>query len=171
MRNFVFYFLLLASSVCVADDRTEKVRTLMEAQGLVKMFEQQMAEGKLEGQKQAQKMLDQLMSGLNPSKEFDKRLRLAFEEFMKALEPTWTAQDIVDVWAKAYGTHFTDQELDQLVEYYTSPLGKKDVMATQAALPDLTNHFSALSNPLLERATEKYVQRLQLIVKECTCNK
>ena len=67
MRNFVFYFLLLASSICVADDRTEKVRTLMEAQGLVKMFEQQMAEGKLEGQKQAQKMLDQLMSGLNPS--------------------------------------------------------------------------------------------------------
>ena len=135
------------------------------------MFEQQMAEGKLQGKKQAQTMMDQLMSGLNPSKEFDTRLRLAFEEFMKALEPTWTAHDIVDVWAKAYGAHFTDQELDQLVEYYTSALGKKDVIASQVALPELTNHFSALSNPLVERATEQYIQRLQLIVKECKCRK
>jgi len=143
----------------------------MEAQGLVNMFEQQMAEGRLEGKKQAQKMLNQLIGGLNPTKEFDKQLRSALEDFMTALEPPWTAQDIVDVWAKAYGTHFTDQELDQLVEYYTSPLGKKDVMASQIALPELTHHFSALSNPLLERATEKYVQRLQWIVKECKCKK
>ncbi|MBK9616089.1 MAG: hypothetical protein IPO35_11505 [Uliginosibacterium sp.] len=104
MRNFVFCFCFWHHRCVLQTTGPKKFCTLMEAQGLVKMFEQQMAEGKLQGKKQAQTMMDQLMSGLNPSKEFDTRLRLAFEEFMKALEPTWTAHDIVGMGASLWRT-------------------------------------------------------------------
>ncbi len=171
MRVITLCFLAFFSSACVAADRTDKVRVLMESQGLVQMLEQQIYAGRLEGRKQAEQVLDQFMVQLKPTKEFDSRFRAALEDFLKALEPPWKAQDIVDVWAKAYGALFSDQELDELVAYYTSSLGKKDVMATQAALPEVMNHFSALSKPLIERATKDYIQRLQLISKECKCKK
>lgn len=171
MRTITFCLLALVSSACISADRTDRVRVLLEAQGLVQMFEQQIDAGKLEQRKQAKQVLDQFMAQLNPTKEFDSRFRAAFEDFLKALDPPWTAQDIVTVWAQEYGVRFTDQELDALVAHYTSPLGKKDVMATQAAMPALMSHFSSLSTQVIERATKDYIQRLQLIARECSCTK
>jgi len=171
MRIIIFCFLIFASSTCFSAERTDKIRVLMEAQGLVQMFEQQIEAGRVEARQQSKQVLDQFMVQLKPPKEFDARFRAAFEEYLKSLEVPWIAQDIVDVWATVYGDRFTDQELDDLVAYYTSPLGKKDVMVTQAALPELINRLSVLSKPLLERATKDFIQRLQLIANECKCKK
>lgn len=171
MRIIVLFLSILVSSTCFAADRTEKIRTLMEAQGLDQMFQQQIDSGRLEQRKQAKAALGQIMAQLKPTKEFDARFRSAFDEFLKSVETPWSAQDIVAVWAKAYGERFSDQELDDLVAYYTSPLGKKDVMAAQEALPELAGHFSALTKPLLERATHNFLERLQLLTQECKCGK
>jgi hypothetical protein len=171
MRTIALSLLVLMSSTCFAADRTEKIRTLMEAQGLVQMFQQQIDSGRLEQRKQAKAALGQIMAQLKPTKEFDSRFRSAFDEFLKSVETPWSAQDIVVIWAKVYGERFSDQELDGLVAFYTSPLGKKDVMAAQEALPELTEHFSALSKPLLERATHNFIERLQLLTQECKCKK
>ena len=171
MRTMAVLVLYLASSLCFAGDRTEKVRVLMEAQGLVQVFQQQLDAGRVEQRREAKQVLDQMMAQLKPTKEFDARFRSAFEEYLKELQVPWTAQDIVDVWARYYGAAFTDHELDQLVAYYTSPLGKKDVMASQAAVPKFTRHFRELSQPLLERATKNFITRLQVIAKECGCKK
>jgi hypothetical protein len=135
------------------------------------MFESQMAAGKEYGRQQSAQIMDQLMAGLSPNAEFEARFREASDSFIKAVETPWTAQDIVDVWAEFYGESFTDKELDQLVAFYTSPLGKKDVQASQKALPAFNSHFVELSKPILEKATQKYIQNLQLIVKECNCQK
>lgn len=171
MRILISCLLLIFSTTCVAGDRTEKVRALTEAQGLVQMFEQQLEAGKLQGRQQAQRILDQFMAQLKPTKEFEARFRSAAQDFHNSLENSWSAQEIVEVWAKAYGSYFTDQELDQLVLYYTSPLGKKDVLSSQEAMPELNNHFVSLSKPIIERATNDFIQRLQLIAKECRCRK
>ena len=171
MRVPFLIFLLLMSTACFAQDRNAKVRTLMEVQGLLAMFQQQMDAGKQQGQDQAKQMLDQVMNGLNPPQEFKVRLRRAADEFIAALETPWTAQEIVDVWAKSYATSFTDKELDQLLAFYTSPLGKKDIAASHKAMPVLTSHLAGRSKPVVERATAKYVADLQLIVKECKCRK
>jgi len=171
MRTPFLFFLLLISTACFSQDRNAKLRTLMEVQGLLAMFQQQMDAGKQQGQDQAKQMLDQVMSGLNPSQEFKVRLRRAADEFVATLEAPWTAQEMVDVWAKAYGTSFTDKELDQLLAFYTSPLGKKDVAASHKAMPMLNTYLFDRSKPVFESATAKYVADLQLIVKECKCSK
>jgi hypothetical protein len=143
----------------------------MEAQGLTQIFDQEINDTRLQGQQQVKQMMDQLMTKLKPTKEFETRFRAASDEFLKALETPWTAQDIVDQWVKVYGVRFTDQEIDELLTYYTSPVGKKEVLVTKEALPELQKHFSALLTPIIERATKDYIQRLQLIAKECKCNK
>jgi hypothetical protein len=143
----------------------------MEAQGLTQIFDQQINNSRLQARQQIKQVMDQLMTQLKPTKEYEARFRSASEEFIKALETPWTAQDIVEQLSKTYGARFTDQEIDGLVAYYTSPLGKKDVLVTKEAIPELQKHFSALLTPIIERATKDYIQRLQLIAKECKCKK
>jgi len=171
MRLAVLLFLCALSASAIAADRNSKIRELMEAQGLLRMFQQQMEEGKQESRAQAERMLEQFIDGLKPPKEFEERFRVASREFIDSLVPTWSAEDIVAEWAKAYGARFTDEELDGLVRYYESPLGRKDVSASQEALPELTAHFQSLSKPIVQRAMQKYIERLQAIARECNCRK
>jgi hypothetical protein len=89
---------------------------------------------------------------------------------VEAVEVPWTAQEIVNVWARAYGPSFTDEELDQLIAFYSSPLGQKDARVSQEGLPKVSRHFEERFQPILEAATRKYASEIQRIAKEC-CRK
>jgi hypothetical protein len=171
MRIFIVAVLCALTFSASAADRSAKVQALMEVQGLLQMWDQQMAMSRQQSRQQAQQMLDQVMASLNAPPAFDARFRDAFDEYMEALTTPWTAQDVVDVWAQKYGSRFTDQELDGLLAYYTSPLGRKDIAATQAAMPEWMDHFAQLSKPITDKATQTYIQRLQKAVQECKCKK
>jgi hypothetical protein len=154
-----------------ADQRTEKIEALMRAQGLLEMWQQQIDYGRVEGEKQARQMIKQMLSQLNPNEEFKARLEKAFITFIGKLQDNWTAQEIVDVWAKYYGPHFSDEELDKLVSFYTSDIGKKDVMAAKSAMTEFTAYFQKENKPIIEKATKEYISELQLVAKECNCKK
>jgi len=166
MRILIVAILLSLSTACAAADRSAKIRSLMEAQGLLGMLEQQMSLGRQQARRQADQLLDQMMGAAKPPPEAIPRLRKASEEFMAALQSPWTAQEIVDVWAGVYGAAFSDEELDQLIAFYLSPLGQKDVRASQEALPKLSQHFDERLRPILENATRKYMSDIQQIAKE-----
>ncbi|APV50406.1 hypothetical protein BWI17_12300 [Betaproteobacteria bacterium GR16-43] len=171
VRTIIFAVMLVSATATFGADRTTKVRELMEAQGLLAMFAQQMELGAQQGRAQANQMLDQMLSSLSPTPEFAARFRKASDNFIAALSAPWSAQDLVDQWAIAYGVEFTDQELDQLLKYYRSPLGKKDVLVTQTALPKLFAYLAERSKPIAESATRKYIADLDSIAKECNCRK
>lgn len=171
MRAIVFWVLLVLCVPCLASERNEKVRELMEAQGLLKMVQAQMDAGKEQTRNQAQQVLDQILGGMNPSQEIKLRLQRASESFIDSLITPWTAEDVVKEWANAYAKDFSDKELDQLLAYYLSPLGKKDIAESARALPILTAFISDRAKPVIERATKKYIEDLQLIAKECNCRK
>ena len=78
-----------------AVDRLEKVKTLMQAQGLLETFEQQLAMGKQHAQQQASQMLAQVLGGLNPPEPYKARFAEASNEFIGAMHSPWTAKEIV----------------------------------------------------------------------------
>ena len=162
---------MIFSVSAFGSERVEKIRVLMETTGLVQTYEQQIAYGRERCKAQAQQMLHQVLEGLNPSPEFSERLRSAAEKFIGDLMPPWSASEIVEVWAGIYGEKFTDVELDGLISFYSSPLGKKDLQAKRDSLPEFQKHFEGLQKPLLEKATAEYIKNLQAIVAECNCEK
>ena len=89
----------------------------------------------------------------------------------KKLEAPWSAEEIVDVWASYYGPHFTDEELDQLIEFYSSELGRKDVSVTKQAMVQFSEHFQREGQPILEKATQEYIEEMKILAKECNCRK
>lgn len=154
-----------------ADQRGDKIKALMDAQGLVVTFEQQLSAGREYNQRQAREMQDQMLNGLNLNEQFRTQLQLAVEEFTTAVQPPWGAQEIVNAWAQYYGESFNDEELDRLLAHYTSPLAQKEVSASRQALARFSQHFQTLYSPIVEQATAAYTKRLQTIVQECNCRK
>ena len=171
MKKIGIAIALLISSVAFADTREEIIADLMEAQGLLQIFEDQLEMARSQSREQGNDLVHQMMSGLNPTPEYSERIDAAFNEFMEALMAPWSASEIVSVWARYYGPHFSDDELAQLLEYYKSPLGRKEVAASREAMAGYSNYLNEASKPILEKAVQDYVQKLQLIAKECKCRR
>jgi hypothetical protein len=171
MKSILLLVVLLSSSFVVADEREEKIGQLMEAQGLLKTFKQQLELGRQQSQEQGREMLDQVMTQLNPSPEFYERFENAFNSFLSKIETPWSAEEIVTVWAKYYGEHFTNTELDQLLIFYTSPLAQKEVKASRQALVGFSNHFMQEGKPIAEKALSEYIVEMKSIAKECNCRR
>lgn len=161
----------LASPLAQADTREQNLDRLIKAQGIAEMFEQQRQYSKVEGEKQAREILNQFLSRMNPNAEFQKRFSDAFMSYIAKLESPWSTTEITAAWAKYYGAGFTDAELARLVTFYESPLGQKERVASQAALVQFTEHFRALGEPILKKATDEYIAELQLTAKECKCTR
>ena len=143
----------------------------MELQGLVKMFDQQLQSSRESTRSTANQVMEKMLASLNPPEEVQGKFRQAADEFIEAAQAPWTAQEIVDVWSKYYGAKFSDQELDQLLKYYRSPLGQKDVSASHEAMGPYQAEFQERYKPVMDQATQQFIKRLQAIIKECNCKK
>jgi hypothetical protein len=164
-------FLSLVSSLATAADRSDKIRDLLDSQGMLNMYEQQIKTGRDRARQMADQMLAQATASLNLTDQAKRQLNDVFQEFISSAMPTWTSQDVLDAWGKYYGSKFSDEELEQLTAFYRSPLGQKDVAATAEALPKLSADFQERYKSQLAKATDQYVRRLQQVMKDCNCRK
>jgi len=167
----IFLLITLPSSMANAQTDTAKVAKLMEVMGLLEMWQEQIEAGKTHNAQIGEKAMEQIMSQLNPSLEYKARFSAAFNTYLKKLEAPWSAQEIVNVWANYYGPHFTDDELDRLIAFYTSDLGRKDIAATKRAMTQFTEHFQKASQPIFDKATKEYIDNLKIVARECNCQK
>ena len=171
MKIVVLIGLFLVSSLATAADRSDKIKDLLDSQGMLKMYEQQLKTGRDRARQVADQILAQATASLNLTAQVKMQLNDVVQEFISNAMPTWTSQDMLDAWGKYYGTKFSDEELEQLAAFYRSPLGQKDVAATAEALPKLSADFQERYKSQLAKATDQYVKRLQQIMKDCNCRK
>ena len=167
----IFLLITLPPSMAYAQTDTTKVAKLMEVMGLLEMWQEQIEAGKAQNAQMGEKAMEQIMSQLNPSAEYKARFSAAFITYLKKLAAPWSAQEIVKVWAGYYGPHFTDDELDRLIVFYTSDLGKKDIAATKQAMTQFTEHFQKASRPIFDKAIKEYIDDLKIVARECNCQK
>jgi len=171
VKIVVLIGLFLVSSFATAADRSDKIKDLLDSQGLLQMYEQQLKMGRDRAHQMADQMLAQAAASLDLTAQAKTQLNDVVQEFISNAMPTWTSQDVVDAWGKYYGSKFSDEELDQLTAFYRSPLGQKDVAATAEALPQMSADFQERYKLQLAKATDQYVKHLQQIMKECNCKR
>lgn len=161
----------MSASATAAESRSAKVRRLMEAQGLLQTFDQQIQSGREQARRQANDMVTQLLAGLNPNEAYQKKIHAAVDKFIDELQPPWGATEIVEAWAQSYGSSFSDMELDQLIAFYTSSLGQKEVLSSRRALTDFSKGFELKYKPIMDKAMANYIRDMQSIVRDCNCKK
>lgn len=173
MTHRILFLVLtcLFVSTASAEDRIAKIRALMEAQGLLTTMQQQLTSGRERGRAMANQMMDNALKGLVPDKETKEKMNKAASEFIDEMQSPVTAADIVAIWSDAYGSKFSDAELDGLLAYYQSPLAQKEVQVSRQALTVLSDRMQAAYKPIMDAALAKYVQRVKVIVGDCRCAK
>jgi hypothetical protein len=171
VKYAIAFLISLSVLPAQASDRTEKVKALMEAQGLAALFEGQKKAGEEAGMKQAEEMASKMLEGLSPPEEIKIKFKEAMLQFIESLKSPFSGSQIVEKWAELYGARFSEDELDQLLVFYTSPLAQKEVMVTREALPQLAAGLQGAYKPILDEAVTTYVARLKKIIEECNCRK
>jgi type II secretory pathway pseudopilin PulG len=161
----------LVATTASAQDRNAKIRALMEAQGLLDTMQQQMTAGRERARTMGKQMMDNVMRDLIPDEATKAKLSQASTEFIDASRSPMTAADFVAMWSQAYGSKFSDAELDGLLAYYRSPLAQKEVQVTREALTQVSERVQAQYRPILDAAVAHYVERLKAIVTDCHCAK
>lgn len=169
MRYLIISLILLASNAYAGTQ--EKVAALMKAQGLDEILESQFVTMQAEGIKQADQMVKQTISEFALPKEFEEKMAVATKKYVQAIHSSISTKEIVSIWSQAYGSKFTSNELDALLKYYNSPLGKKDVAVTKQAFPAFTEYLLQKTSGEAERAFSEYSSSLKAIVEECACKK
>lgn len=171
MKIISAMLLVLYPLLATANDKDEKLRHLMEAQGLLAMFESQLEINKTQSEKVGKQALDQLLAELNPNEKFQKSFAVAFNSYLEKVNAPWGAEEIVRVWGQYYGKHFAENEIDSLIEFYTSPLGQKEVNASKTALTEFSVHFQKLGESIFLNATQEFIKEIKRVAQECNCQK
>ncbi|MCK4493389.1 MAG: DUF2059 domain-containing protein [Methylococcales bacterium] len=161
-------FLVMYSLHAHADTRTDKIETLMKTLGLVEMFEQRIERAKVQNEQIGKQAIKQILEGLNPSADMQKKLTATFKTYIKKVESPWSSAQIVTVWAKYYGTNFSEEELDELIRFYSSPLGKKDVSESKKAMASFSQEFQKKGDKIRSTALSEYIAALKILIQKCT---
>ncbi|WP_073245220.1 DUF2059 domain-containing protein [Flavobacterium flevense] len=135
---------LLILSFCVlslsanaqSTSKTEKINQLMELMGSGKM---------------AIQMMNQMMESFKSS--YSKVNDTFWEDFKKEIK----AEDITNMIIPIYDKHYTESDIDQLIAFYNSPIGKKMI----ATMPQVMQESMVAGQAWGKQISEKVIAKLK----------
>jgi hypothetical protein len=118
---------------------------------------------------QAASLSDQMISQLVGessalSAEQTEAMRVASQRFSESCAAGFDVEGAVASWGQLYAATLTDEELAEILKYYTSPIGQKDIAATKAAMPLWQAHLASKSTELMKVAIDEYAAELRRIM-------
>jgi hypothetical protein len=166
---------LLATMICFslfsacasAQTREEILVDLVRAQGLQEMFDQTLQQTKVVAEQSGRKAFSQMLaaaSNIDTGKK--QRLEGALERYLGRVGSMWKADELVTLWTLSYGKELSDQDLKQILAYYRSPTGIKDVSATKAAVRMFTASMSSEMQRRLHLAVEQLMLELKAEINQ-----
>jgi len=171
MKFSLGIFFLLTTLAAQAGPLEDKTRKLFQVQGVVGNYQSLIDQSRAQAQEDTKQILNQMLSQLNPSKEFQVKIKQAADRYVKALLTDRTAEQIVEVLIKYYAPSFSEGELDKLIEFYGSALGRKDAAVSKAATEKLIKHYKSENEKIRISATDEFVKDLRSIAQQCNCPK
>jgi len=165
MRPAVVLTLLSAvvfAAAANAQTRQELMVELVRVQGLQEIFDETLEQSKAAAQQYGREMFSQMLAGagdIEPTKR--ERLEAVLQRFLDRCAAMWKSDELLALWTKSYGTDLNDADLKQMLAYYKSPIGAKDVAAAKLA----TRAFVAASNAEGQRRMQASLQLLVSDIK------
>jgi len=165
--KFVAVVMFLFSTLAMADSpqRQETIAELVSATGLADMLDQSREAARAQAGALSDQMLSQLMGTSSVlSAEQTEAVRVAAQRFSETCAAGFDVEGAVASWSQFYAVTLTDEELQAILKYYTSPIGQKDVAATKAAMPLWQAHLASQSSELMKVAIDEYAAELRRIM-------
>jgi len=167
MKKMLVFFALILSAHAHADEasRQAKIAQILEAQGLHQMFQQQLEQAKESAVEFGKDIFRKLLSedGISESKE-NPALEQVFAKYLERSAALFSAEELVATWSAFYGKDLSEADLDKILAYYKSPVGKKDVRASQAAMVDFSRVMDTEGQKRLNEAIGQLMADLKAVI-------
>jgi hypothetical protein len=167
ITKYVALVLLLLPTMATAESpqRQETIAELIRATGLADMLDQSREAARAQAAALSDQMLSRLMGTSSAlSAEQTEAVRVAAQRFSETCAAGFDVEGAVASWGQLYAATLTDEDLQAILMYYTSPIGQKDVAATKAAMPLWQAHLASKSSELMKAAIDEYAAELRRIV-------
>jgi hypothetical protein len=158
----VTLLLLSAPSMAQVDLKREKVAELMRVIRIQDLFEQQIVGSRGRYSQFGQKLLDQILSEA-PQLDDEKRGRVEaiFQRYLQNSAAQWTADELIAIWSRHYGEDLSIDDLDQIITFYQSPIGRKSLAANQAANAAYSAEVATQDQSRLQEALKRLAAELR----------
>lgn len=165
IRSLIIAALLTFScgEVLAQENRESLVRQIVEVQGVNKMFEEQYTQQRDTMTAHAKQMYAQIMASTGEKES--KKSREIFMRFMSKSSQMIAVSEMTNRWISHYGTNLSDQDLKDILAYYRTAIGKKDIVATQAAMKPFTAWLLSESQKRQEQLTVEFMQEMENLYK------
>lgn len=139
MKRIIFFALLFIASHAAfsqtATNKEKKVRELLEITGAAKL-----------GVQMSQSLF----------KDFEKTFSSVPQEFWQKLKAEFKAETLADLVVPVYMKYYTEEELDELIKFYNTPIGKKTI----ALMPQIMQECMEIGQKWGQEAAKKIFREL-----------
>jgi hypothetical protein len=91
----------------------------------------------------------------------------AYDRYIESSRKAWSTKDAVDLYGKLYGAQLDEGDLDQILAYYRSPIGQKDVKATQVATPMWQAQLAQQYQGVAHTNLQAFLDDLKNMIRQC----
>lgn len=166
MKTLLLIVTLILSTSALANDasKREKIHQLAKAQGLERMFQEQIEQSREGSDAMAIDFFDKLAkdSGLQASSE-EPEVRKLLVRFAEQAGDLYTAREYMDAWTSTYGEGLSEADIDNMLQYYRSPVGQRDIGASQLAMRSFTQKIMKERTVRINALTENLIKDLKAI--------
>jgi hypothetical protein len=165
IKNLIIVALLTFScgEAFAQETRASIIRQIVEVQGVSKMFEEQYVQQRDAMTAQAKQMYSQIVAS-DGGKESEESKQI-FIRFMTKTSEIISVSEMTNRWISYYGTQLSDKDLKDILAYYKTKTGKKDVAATQAAMTPFTAWFLQESQKRGDRLMAEFIREMENLDK------
>lgn len=169
MKRVVLLIALTLSMHARADEknRSEIIGRIVAAQHLQQMFEQQQQQSKATSEEFGKSLFQNMLTDLGvPENKASPSLRKAFSDYMARCSSMFSVEELVTTWSSLYGKDMSEDELSQALAYYESPVGRKDVNASQVALIEFSKVMATEGQKRMQKSVSKFVDDIKAATKK-----
>jgi hypothetical protein len=152
-------FTISCEKTFAQETRASLIRQIVEVQGVRKMFEEQYAQQRNAIAAEAKQIYTQIVAS-EEGKESEKSKEI-FIRFITKTSEIISISEMTNRWISYYGTQLSDKDLKDILAYYKTETGKKDVAATQAAMTPFTAWFLEESQRRGEKLLAEFIREME----------
>jgi hypothetical protein len=141
------------------ETRASIIRQIVEVQGVRKMFEEQYVQQRNAIEAEAKQIYTQIVDS-EGGKESEKSKEIFIRFLMKTSEMI-SVSEMTNRWISSYGTQLSDKDLKDILAYYKTEIGKKDVAATKATITPFTAWFLQESQRRGEQLLAEFIREME----------
>lgn len=166
---FMVFMILMHFSTVSADEKSKsaKLHELMELSGMIKTMEQARTKNKTQAILYKQAVMKQLKNNFHTDDpEVWEYFDVEYQKFVNSLEPKWTAEEAVQKYVDLYGAKMTENEIDIVLKFEKSAIGKKSTAVSNEVAPIWFDYLNKESDIQFNEGIQKFVANIKFFIAE-----